>query len=401
MVRTRETVLCLSHLRWDFVFQRPQHLMSRCAQDHQVIFFEEPIFDAIRPDLATHGTESGVTIAVPHLPPNTPAMAAEHLQRMMLDRLLDQLEYVKPVLWYFSPMALAFTHHVRARAVVYDCMDELSLFHDAPVQLVKREALLLRHADLVFTGGQSLYEHKRVTSGHHNIHAFPSSVDVPHFARAREGIDEPADQAAIPHPRVGYFGVIDERMDLELITELADLRPDLQLVMIGPVVKIDPAILPQRANIHWLGSRRYDQLPSYLSGWDVAMMPFARNDSTRFISPTKTPEYLAAGKPVVSTSIADVVVPYGRGGYAWIADTASEMSFAIDRALASDPAARMRHADAFLAGMSWDRTWKRMWGHVDQAIQTRVALRTTNDGIGRTGAGSAAQPTLVRRGKED
>ncbi|HEU0034963.1 MAG TPA: glycosyltransferase family 1 protein [Kofleriaceae bacterium] len=391
MARARESILCLSHLRWNFVYQRPQHLLSRCARDHRVVFFEEPIHDVAAPELEMRETDEGVTVAVPHLAPDTPVDIAELAQKKMVDHVVGGLQS-RPVLWYYTPMAVGFTHQVRPRAVVYDCMDELSLFHGAPKQLTDREKILLRHADVVFTGGHSLYEHKRKTTQHKNIHPFPSSVDVPHFAQARELLPDPFDQAEIPHPRIGFFGVIDERMDIQLLDELARKRPDLHFVMLGPIVKIDPAMLPRHANIHWLGGKKYDQLPGYLAGWDVAMLPFARNESTRFISPTKTPEYLAAGKPVVSTSITDVVRPYGDGGLAWIADTADEMAAAIDEALASDRTARVAHADTFLSDLSWDKTWREMWSHVDRAIMTRASLRAS--GLHATsGSGSATQPT--------
>lgn len=368
-----DPLVCFSHLRWDFVYQRPQHLLSRAARERDVVFVEEPIFrpDAV-PTMTSTRTDEGVTVVVPHLPDNLSTAQAEGALRRMIDRVVAELG-ARPVLWYYTPMAVAWTRHLDARAVVYDCMDELSLFLGAPRELCEREAQLFAMADVVFTGGHSLYRHKRATQQHGNIHPFPSSVDVPHFARARHDLAEPADQAHLPGPRVGFFGVIDERLDIPLLAGLADLRPDLQLVMIGPVVKIDPATLPRRPNIHWLGGRKYDQLPAYLAGWDVAMMPFARNDATRFISPTKTPEYLAAGRPVVSTSIADVVDPYGRSGLAWIADRPGEMAAAIDEAIASDPVARRAHADAVLAEMSWDQTFASMWRHVEQAAQTRAA----------------------------
>jgi glycosyltransferase involved in cell wall biosynthesis len=392
MARTRESVLCLSHLRWNFVFQRPQHLLSRCAREHDVVFFEEPVFDGSEPELAVYTSDQGVRVAVPHLAPGTPAEIAEAVQRRMIDRVVQhELNGARPVLWYYTPMPIAFTDQVRPRAVVYDCMDELSLFKGAPAVLKEREKLLLEHADVVFTGGHSLYEYKRLHLQHRNIHPFPSSVDVPHFARALEKLPEPPDQAGIPTPRVGFFGVIDERMDIELVGELAEMRPDLQIVMIGPVVKIDPAGLPHQPNIHYLGGKSYDELPEYLAGWDVAILPFARNESTRFISPTKTPEYLAAGKPVVSTSIRDVVQPYGRDGLAWIADTAGEFSAAIDEALASDRLARLAHADAFLSSLSWDRTWAEMWNHVDKAIQTRASLRSSGLHATTTAGASVAR----------
>ena len=274
------------------------------------------------------------------------------------------------VLWFYTPMALAFTRHLAPRAVVYDCMDELSAFHGAPPALRAHEAELFDRADIVFTGGQSLYEAKRLQ--HPNVHAFPSSVDFAHFHRARAPMSDPPDQAALRRPRVGYFGVLDERLDVALLDSLAALRRDVELVLVGPVVKIDPARLPRRPNIHYLGMKKYDELPAYIAGWDVAMMPFARNEATRFISPTKTLEYIAAGKPVVSTSIRDVVRPYGEMRLARIGDTAAELARAIDAAIAEDPAPRLAAFDEYLAGTSWDRTWTRMHALVDAALDARV-----------------------------
>jgi UDP-galactopyranose mutase len=276
------------------------------------------------------------------------------------------------VLWYSTPMALPFTRQLRASAVVYDCMDELSLFKDPPPGLRELERELLATADVVFTGGQSLYAAKRHL--HANIHAMPSSVDREHFAQARTLDWEPADQASIPHPRAGFFGVIDERMDLQLLAELAERRPRLQIVMVGPVVKIDPETLPRRPNLHWLGARSYAELPAYIAGWDVALLPFARNESTRFISPTKTPEYLAAGRPVVSTSIQDVVRPYGEEGLSRIADSPADFAEAIDAALAEDGGIRRDKADRFLSSMSWDRTFARMRKLIESSIQGRSIL---------------------------
>jgi UDP-galactopyranose mutase len=265
-------------------------------------------------------------------------------------------------------MALAFTRHLRPLAVVYDCMDELSAFRGAPPALVEREAGLLRRADLVFTGGQSLWEAKRTR--HPSVHCFPSGIDAAHFARARAAMEEPADQAAIPGPRIGFFGVLDERLDVALVRELAAARPEWSLVMIGPVVKIAPEELPRAENVHYLGPKRYDELPAYLAGWDVAALFFALNEATRFISPTKTPEYLAAGKPVVSTPIRDVVHPYGDAGLVRIADGAAEWVAAVEAALSRGPAdaAWLERVDRFLAGISWDRTWGEMDGLLASAV---------------------------------
>jgi UDP-galactopyranose mutase len=290
------------------------------------------------------------------------------------------------VLWYYTPMAMPFTRHLTPLATVYDCMDELSAFAGAPPALRAREVDLLARADLVFTGGQSLYESKR--GCHPSVHAFPSSVDVAHFARARAPQADPPDQATLPHPRIGFFGVIDERMDCELVHGIASARPDWQLVFLGPIVKISPDALPHAPNIHYLGPKAYDDLPSYLAGWDVAILPFARNEATRFISPTKTPEYLAAGCAVVSTSIRDVVRPYGQQGLARIADTVPAFVSAIDESLREDAAARRAKADAFLSQMSWDRTWAQMCRLLEGAL-----TRQPETGPPRT-LGSAAPPPV-------
>lgn len=369
-------LICLSHLRWDFVFQRPQHLLNRAARERRVLFVEEPIYGpgAPRMDVSMR-PEHGVEVAVPILTEGMTEPEASSAQQTLIDDLIERYKVADHVLWYYTPMAMAFTRHLRPLAVVYDCMDELSAFRGAPPMMRSREAELLRKADVVFTGGHSLYEAKR--SQHPNIHAFPSSVDKEHFATARSVKVDPPDQAHIPHPRVGYFGVVDERMDLTLLTKMADARPDLQLVMVGPVVKIDMKSLPRRANIHWLGQKSYKELPAYIAGWDVAMLPFARNESTKFISPTKTPEYLAAGKPVVSTSIRDVVRPYGEDGLARIADTPSDFIAAIDAALAEDSKAMIRKADAMLARTSWDQTWSRMSQLVAAAISVHQSRQSS------------------------
>lgn len=362
-------LICLSHLRWDFVYQRPQHLLSRAARDQRVFFLEEPIFDAEVPRLEISKRDGELYIAVPHLPQGGNDVSVNAMLRELTDDLLLQEQIKDYVLWYYTPMALAFTRHLQPLAVVYDCMDELSAFKGAPPAMQEREAELFGLAGVVFTGGQSLYEVK--CRQHSNVHAFPSSVEVAHFAQARTNQTEPEDQRQIPHPRLGFFGVIDERMNLGLLSHLAELRPDWHLVMIGPVVKINPADLPQQKNIHYLGGKSYAELPGYLAGWDVAMMPFALNESTRFISPTKTPEYLAAGKPVISTSIRDVIRPYGELGLVRIADTAEQFVKAAEAAMAEDAKERIRQADAFLSRLSWDRTWGQMSMKIDEAIAAK------------------------------
>ncbi|MHC5743774.1 MAG: UDP-galactopyranose mutase [Nostoc sp.] len=386
-------IVCLSHLRWNFVYQRPQHLLSRCAQGKRVFFIEEPIFsEEPLASLDVNEDSNGVVVVVPHLPQGLTEEAINADLQVLINNLFAEHNINKYICWYYTPMAIAFTRHLQPQAVVYDCMDELSAFQGASPTLKNYEAELFSRADLVFTGGQSLYESK--VNQHPNVYAFPSSVDVAHFGQARN-VQEPEDQAHIPHPRLGFFGVIDERMDIELLAGIAEARPDWHLVIIGPVVKIDPANLPQHENIHYLGGRDYKQLPAYLAGWDLAMLPFARNESTRFISPTKTPEYLAAGRPVVSTSIRDVVRPYGESKLVRIADTVSEFVAAAEQAMQEDtPASEwLSRVDVFLEKISWDRTWASMMKLIDSAI----AARDGEDKANSTGAAGKQAPNIITR----
>jgi glycosyltransferase involved in cell wall biosynthesis len=350
-------LVCFSHLRWSFVFQRPQHLMTRFAARRRVYFVEEPVFEDGPEGLRVERTPKGVTLVVPHFAPCSPEQAWR-IQRDLLSAFFAEHRLRHFAAWYYTPMALSFTAHLRPQLVVYDCMDELSAFTGAPPDMAARERELLALADVVFTGGRSLYESKQ--HRHSNVHLFPSSVDAEHFRRARTAGLEPVDQAALVGPRIGYAGVIDERLDLPLLAAVAAHEPRWQLVMLGPVAKIDPRTLPVAPNIHYLGMKPYDELPNYLRGWDVGMLPFARNEATRFISPTKTPEYLAAGLPVVATSIRDVVRPYGDQGLAHIADEAPDFVRAVEAALTCDRAALHRRAEALLATMSWDRTARSM-----------------------------------------
>jgi UDP-galactopyranose mutase len=381
---TATDLLCLSHLRWGFVYQRPQHLISRFAKSKRVFFVEEPIFtDAVTPpEMDTRiCQESGVTVCVPHLPTGLGHDTVLTIQKLLLNNLIIEHDISDYILWYYTPMALEFSRHLSPAITVFDCMDELSAFAGAPREMKDREAEMLRRAEVVFTGGQSLYEAKK--DRHTDVHCFPSSVDVPHFAQARTISQDPADQKGIPHPRLGYCGVIDERMDLSLIENIAKARPDWHIVMVGPVVKIDPNTLPKLPNIHYLGGKKYNELPHYLSGWDAAILPFAHNDSTRFISPTKTPEYLAGGKPVISTSITDVVRPYGEMKVVRIADTPEDFVAAAQAAMdqdAKNPAWRST-VDALLSQMSWDLTWRKMaWLIGDKLAEKQLAARNVRPG---------------------
>lgn len=362
--RNNYDLVCFSHLRWDFVYQRPQHLLSRFAKDRRVFVVEEPVFHDSDSRLEVSRRDDQLYVVVPHLRHGTEDV--DSVMRQLLDRFLTENNVDNFVSWYYTPMMTAWSDHLEPQAVVFDCMDELSAFKNAPAELLAREAALFEMADAVFTGGPSLYESKRTQ--HHSVYCFPSSIDVKHFAKALEATDEPEDQASIPSPRVGFFGVIDERSDIELLGRLAEMRPDLHFVMIGPVVKINEEDLPRYENIHYLGAKDYKELPEYIAGWDVAMMPFAMNESTKFISPTKTPEYLAAGRPVVSTPITDVVKPYGEAGLVFIADSPEAFSEAIDSALQQDLSELRQRASAFLEDMSWDKTYASMADIIDELV---------------------------------
>lgn len=355
-VASRPLMLCFSHLRWGFVYQRPQHVMSRLANDYDVVFFEEPVFgDTPHAELELSQPAIGITVMVPRLPWGQDQQHIADCQRQLLDAWLAQHAPDELLLWYLTPMSLGFTQHLKARITIFDCMDELSAFKGAPTDLIEKEGQLMAKADVVFTGGHSLWEAKR--RHHHNAHAMPSSVDIEHFAAARGALPHPEDQVSIGYPRLGFFGVIDERFDIELVRGLATQRPDWQIILIGPVVKIDPQTLPRHHNIHYLGPKHYNELPAYLSGWDVALMPFAINESTRFISPTKTPEYLAGGCAVVSTPIRDVINDYGDSGLVTIAATPEAFITAIEAALQSGSRSSFgQRADEVLNGMSWDKT---------------------------------------------
>ncbi len=354
----RADLLCFSHLRWNWVFQRPQHLLTRAARDWRVTIMEEPVFSSSDPHMEVEQPHDGITVVRPCLRHDIAQADLLMQQGALLEQWLAETGRSPEVLWYYTPMALPFSRRLKAPLVVYDCMDELSGFAGASPALRLMERQLLARCHVVFTGGHSLYEAK--ASLHPNVHAMPSSVDVDHFSRARRAPRERDDHRNIPRPRIGFCGVIDERLDRELVAAIAARRPDWQLVFVGPVTKIAPEDLPHAANIHYLGPRPYAELPEIFAAWDVGMLPFALNDATRYISPTKTPEYLAAGLPVVSTPIRDVERTWGAAGLVSIASDADAFVAAIERAFAEPADLRWPRVDRTLAASSWDVTWQRM-----------------------------------------
>jgi glycosyltransferase involved in cell wall biosynthesis len=378
-----ETLFVFSHLSWDFVFQRPQQLVSRLARHYRIFFIEEP-----EPAGGTEEPKPPGWQASQPLPQLTVLRATGCVQKrgfnednvQTLFEKLSELRQQHPncIAWLYTPMAMPLLKVLDPAVVIYDCMDELSAFMNPPDGLLENERRLLERADLVFTGGPSLYAIKQGLNA--NVHCFPSSVDVTHFRKALDRNSAYPPHDLLPKPRLGFFGVLDERLDVELIAAIADARPHWQLVLVGPVVKIDPASLPQRPNICYMGQQPYALLPSFLASWDVCLMPFAMNEATRFISPTKSLEYMAAELPTVSTAVRDVVEQHA--DVVMIAESAADFIRCCDRALslsAGDRLHQIRQMRAKLSLTSWDTTVREM----------RRLMRQVADEEVRTGSGNA------------
>jgi len=343
-------MIVFCHLRWQFVYQRPQHIISRMSAHQKILLVEEPIhFEQHERGTATIDV---INEQLHILQPKVESIEAiaEVLNKYVLNKNV-------PVGWFYSASFSPLLGALQFETVVYDCMDELSLFKGAPQQLIDQEKYLLANADIVFTGGKSLYESKNKM--HSNVYCFPSSVDEAHFSKALNGIAVPEDIANLAAPIVGYFGVIDERVDLALINDTAIKMPEVSFVMIGPIAKIQDSDLPKQHNIHYLGMKSYEELPNYLKGFSIAMMPFALNDATKYISPTKTLEYMAAGKPIISTKITDVVRDYS--DCVTFASSASEFTEAVNAILEdNNKISREASYQEILKNTSWDATASQM-----------------------------------------
>ena len=371
-------LVCFSHLRWGFVFQRPNHLLSRFSKHQRVFFIEEPIFYNGEDKLQIENYNKNLFVVTPYMKEGLSEGEINKRQKQFISNLFSNMNIQRYFSWYYTPMALPFTDHLSPELVVYDCMDELSAFKFAPPQLTILEKKLFKKADVVFTGGNSIFESKK--NSHRNIYPFPSSIDKQHFGLARKEKMDPADQKNIPHPRFGFFGVIDERFDIELMDAVAKAKPDWHFILLGPIVKIDPQTLPKYENVHYLGGKKYEELPSYIAGWDIALIPFAMNESTKFISPTKTPEYLAAGKPVISSPIRDVIHPYGVNQLVHIANNAQEFIEASEKKLSKKRKTTwLKKVDDFLLYNSWDRTWGQMVRHIEDAYLLTNAKTKLNE----------------------
>jgi glycosyltransferase involved in cell wall biosynthesis len=373
-------IICFSHLRWNFVYQRPQHLFTRFAKHYTVYFVEEPVLHESDDSYSIAIAKENIFVVTPYLNNTGSNENRVEKQTTLLNKLMREQQIEQYICWYYSPMALQFSHHLHPSLIVYDCMDELSAFKFAPPELKETERQLFDKADVVFTGGYNLYHAKKDL--HKNIYPFPSSIEKEHFAKARYINEESHDQKDIPYPRLGFFGVIDERFDIDLIKEVATQKPDWNFVFIGPVIKIDAAFLPRGKNIFYLDSKSYTELPHYISRWDIALIPFAINESTRFISPTKTPEYLAAGKPVISTPIADVVDPYGEKKLVSIVHSVKEFIDAADTILHDKNKSQwLKNVDTFLSDNSWENTFYKMHSIIKKTLAAKNNLINKKGGM--------------------
>jgi len=364
-------LVAFSHLRWGFVWQRPQHLLTRFAREMPVVVVEEPEYHLQGADVRVRH-DHGVTVVTPLLPWTDVQYGFGNRVNRQISRLVEP--FVRPgtatTLWYYTPMALgAEPPPVRPRLTIYDAMDDLASFRAAPPELRMREARLLSEVDLVFTGGPTLYRQRR--DMHPSVHCFPSGVEAAHFAPIKASPHEGL--AHQRRPILGYYGVIDERLDLDLLAEIADLRPEWTIALIGPVTKIDESSIPVRDNIVRFGQQAYDDLPAFLACFDVALMPFARNEATRAIPPTKTLESLAGGKPVVSTPITDVISLYGDA--VEIATTGEGFVAAAESVLnrTSDADRQWRaHAARLVAAHDWDCIAESMLAVMSRASTTMI-----------------------------
>jgi glycosyltransferase involved in cell wall biosynthesis len=370
-----QSLIVFSQFRWDFALRRPQHLMTRLARDFRVFYFEEPVYDPRGAWLEIRVPAPNVHVCRPHtrVPERGFADSQMPVLAELLENLISSHDLGTPVVWLYTPWALPLLQRLDAKTLIYDCIEEPAAHGEAARELEVREHSLLKLADLVFTGGPSLFRHKQAL--HENVHSLPSSVDKDHFAAVGPGIDHP-EQAMLAHPRFGFFGVIDQRFDPVSVSLLADAHPEWQVVLVGPVANIDLRTLPRRPNIYYMGERPYAELPRFISGWDVCLLPFAVNAATRFVSPAKVLEYMAAGKPIVTTALPDVIEPFGHivhvGRHAQSFVSACERALGEPAPMREKRAAMMRNV---VKATSWDATSDKMLALIDEVAHRQQKRR--------------------------
>lgn len=381
---TAYPIIVHCHLCWDWVWQRPQQFISRLSKRHRILFVETIGPD---PQLAT-------PFARFYTPENLPNITVLRLQfpswrwedgdyvdrtrREMVQEFLKgpgRGQFDNPVQWFYDPMAVpAFHGQMNEILTVYDCMDELSKFKCAPPEIRTREASLLNEAEVVFTGGRKLWESKKLSND--NCHFYGCGVEVDHFARARAAETRvPEDLANIPKPVLGYFGVVDERMDYDLVAKLADANPNWSIAIVGPVMKVDPNSLPKRPNLYWLGQRQYADLPGFCKGFNVCLMPFALNESTEFINPTKALEYMASGREIISTAVPDVISNFSqvvKVGYSH-----DEFIALCRRAVEQPDTEAVERGLEMASQNTWEMIVSKLESHIEAALHAKRPTEVT------------------------
>jgi len=377
-------IIVHSHLGWDLVWQRPQQFLSRLSLRHRVLFIEGPVpvpeLRSSRVTLREVGDFPNIVVLQTHLPQkrwHDGQWVDQERRRLVKSALAGPLgaQFERPVQWFYDPMAVtSFAGHMDERAIVFDCMDELTKFRYAQPELVRRERELLAVADVVFAGGPKIGDAKRAFNP--NCYCYGCGVDVDHFGRAADPETVvPSEVARLSKPVLGFFGVVDERMDYELVSALAEAHPEWNLVLIGPHAKVDPASFPRRENIHFLGGRDYGLLPSYVKKFDVCLMPFAINEATAYINPTKALEYMAAGRPIVSTAIEDVVAQFSK--VVKIARSHEEFITLCEQAVSQPDQAAIRRGLALARRNSWESIVRKLEGHIAEVLEAKKGLATT------------------------
>lgn len=387
-------IVAFCHLAWDGVWQRPQQLLSRLAARHPVLFVECYCAEVEPAALRSHVAPGhpNVTVLQMLLPAARWAdgdfIDAERRRLLQVFRRGDLGKFNDPILWFNDPMAVvAFAGHCGERAIVYDCMDELAQFHGAPPGIVDRERDLLLMADAVFCGGRKMRDKRKPYNPH--CYFYGTGVDSEHFGRARsEALATDPAIAALTGKVLGYFGVIDERIDYELLARLADALPRCSIAMVGPTAKIDAAALPLRRNLHWLGRRDYADLPAITKGFSVCLMPFARNAATEFINPTKALEYMATGRPIVSTAIDEVRTNFGH--VCRIARSVGEFIAFCSDELERPSRLRVRRGLQLAAENTWEAITAEMDAHLLAACARRAGVKASPPG-------AVAAPLAARR----
>ncbi|MBI2513558.1 MAG: glycosyltransferase [Opitutae bacterium] len=387
-------IVAFCHLPWDGVWQRPQQLLSRLAARHPVLFVECYCADVEQATLRSHGAPGhpNVTVLQMLLPQARWAdgdfIDAERRRLLQTFRRGDLGKFNDPVLWFNDPMAvIAFAGHCGERAIVYDCMDELAQFAGAPPQLRDRERELLLKADVVFCGGRKMRDKRKPYNAH--CYFYGTGVDSEHFGQARsESLAVDPAVAALPGKVLGYFGVIDERIDYELLARLADALSRCSIALVGPTAKVDAAALPQRKNLHWLGRRDYADLPAITKGFSVCLMPFARNAATEFINPTKALEYMATGRPIVATAIDEVRTNFGN--VCRIARSVGEFIAFCSDELERPSRLRVRRGLQLAA----QNTWEAITAEMDALLVAACARRA---GVKTLSPAAAPAPLAARR----